>query len=371
MRSLKSGLVGIALVSFVGVATIVGCSADGSTETITDQPDTGGPSVQLPPPSDNNDDDAATTKDAGKKDAGKDAGKSDGAVDAGPPPPVEGDPCTTPNEIKTKSCGICGKASTICLVDGATKKWGPYGDCASELAGGCAPGTTQACGNCGTQTCNNSCGFGACTGQPPMSCSPGNVELVAASCPAGQYRSKTCKADCTYDNVSLTCQAPPNYITVPAAVGGVNSSVITLSATQNTPRISGTCPSATISTTSTPYNYMEVRNSTAKAVTVSIYQSQAPGGPIPDTIIAAYAGNTAPTTDAARKACLKGVNDFGTTALTGDGNFGSLTTTNVVPIPAGGSVMVYSGNYYEYAAGDSDAAVGLIKLNVKTETIDP
>ncbi|MEA2750011.1 MAG: hypothetical protein QOI41_4154, partial [Myxococcales bacterium] len=373
MRSLKSGLFAIALAGLVGSAAVIGCSADGGGAAIDqgsmvdpNQPDpnagSSGSVVPMKTPD--------TMMEAGLTDAKKEAGpKPEAGVDAGPPPPVPGTACTTANEIAKKTCGACGKAEAVCLDDGTAKKWSDYGVCGNELAGGCTPGATQACGNCGTQTCSAFCGWGACTGQPMNSCAPGGVDLVSAGCPANTYRQRTCKADCSFGNTSLTCDPPPTYLNVAPAVGGLNSTIITFTAAQTTKRISGSCPGATLSSTVTPYNYFEIRNPTAKIATVSVFHSQAPGGGIPDTIIASYAGATAPANDTQRAACVEGVGDFGSVALTGDGNFASLTGTSAVTIPAGGSITVYSANYYAVDPANADAAIGNIKINVKTDNL--
>lgn len=373
MGSLKSGLFAIALTSLVGTAAVVGCSADGGsaiTDTDPTEPAPADDGAGRLPPSSSSGNPApvdAGGKDASKKDSGP---KPEAGVDAGPPPPVEGAVCPTANVIAKKSCGVCGTAETVCLDDGVAKKWSPYGQCGSELAGGCTPGSTQACGNCGTQTCSQFCAWGACNGQPANSCAPGGVDLVGAGCPTNTFRQRTCKPDCSYTNFSLTCDPPPTFLSVAPAVGGQTSAIISLGSAQTAKRVTGTCPAATLSTTTTAYNYFEVRNPTTKVAKVTIFHSQAPGGPIPDTIIAAYNGTTEPVSDAERAACVKGVGDFGAAALTGDANFAALTGTSQVAIPAGGSVLVYSANYYPFTAGDPDAALGNIKLNVKTDALE-
>ena len=367
MRSFKTGVVSIAFASVVGMAAVIGCSASGGDDTTTDgdPTDPTAPVATLPPGSGSSGTSGGTPT---AKDAGKDSGKKpDSGVDAGPPPPVPGDACVMANEVKTKSCGICGKATTICLDDGTTKKWSDYSDCANELVGGCMPGTTQACGNCGMNTCNQFCAFTACTGQPVNSCAPGNVTLLAAGCPTGTYRQQECKADCTQGNASLTCDAPPTFVTVPTAVGGLTSSLITLSASQTIASLdySSNCPAATVNTTLTPYNYFEVRNTTGKVAKVTVFHSQATGGTISDTIMAAYAGTTPPTTAAQRKACVAGVGDSSSMSLTGDSDFAALTDTDAVTIPAGESVMIYSANY-----SATSGTLGLFKLNVRTDALN-
>lgn len=370
MRSLKSGLIAIALSGLFGTAAVVGCTADGGgsgidMEADPTNPDPDGGSVV--PPRDEDFGDAGHA-DAGKK---KDSGpKAEAGVDAGPPPPVEGTACTALNKIGKKSCGMCGFAETVCLDDGTGKgTWSPYGECGSEQ-GSCLPGATQPCGNCGTQTCTSYCAWGACLGQPASSCTPGAVDLTTAGCPADTYRQRTCQANCAFDSYTLVCEAPPTFLNVPGAVGATVTALMNLKATETVGRLSGTCPTGTVNTSQTPYSYFEIRNPTTKSATVSIFHTQAAGGGVLDTVIAAYAGATPPGTDAARKACLKGVNDFGVTALTGDGNFGSLTGTSALVIAPGASVTVYSAQYYVYDASDPEKAAGKLNINVRTDLLE-
>lgn len=65
-------------------------------------------------------------------------------------------PCS-PDAMETQACGNCGEKPRFCAQD---CNWGPWGNCMGE--GNCAPGQTTACNNCGTQTCNSSCGWGTC-----------------------------------------------------------------------------------------------------------------------------------------------------------------------------------------------------------------
>lgn len=392
MRSIKTGLLGFAVASLLGTLAVVGCSADGATEDVvpttgTDNTNPEQPGAQLPANSSSGDPDPGTGgTDAGKKDAGKDAGKADAAKDAGPPPPNEGDACPTADVIFKRTCGKCGTQEAVCLASGSGTGGtvSAYGDCKAEVVNGCVPGTTEsvACGNCGTQqrTCNNYCAWStaACTGQPANSCTPGAVELVGAGCPADQYRQRSCQAACTWNNFSATCSPPPTYVLVPPTVGSTNSTISVLRSTQTAARLPsyGTCPlTATAfpptSPTITPYAYIEVRNTLSKAVTVSVYNSQASGGPIIDTVMAAYPGATVPTTDAARRACVGSMGDYGNTSLTGDSEFASLDATKAVPIPANSSVQIYFASYSAFDAATPDDSTGMIKLNVRTETIAP
>jgi hypothetical protein len=201
---------------------------------------------------------------------------------------------------------------------------------------------------------------------------PGTVDLSSAGCVTPDtYRQRTCGSACTYASFGLTCEAAPTTITVGPTVGSVTSTIATLTSTQTATRLGGTCPNATLSTatTVTPYVYLEVQNPLAKSVVVSVYHSMAPGGVVLSTVLAAYNG-AAPATDAQRKACLKGTNHFGDAALTGDSDFASLTKTNAVTIPPGGTITVYSAAYTAFSAANPAASTGKVKLNVRVEQIN-
>jgi hypothetical protein len=388
MCSLRSGLFGATIASVIGTfSLLVGCGADGTADVLIVDPTSASDptdpekegSTVVPPPS------PAGGSDGGSAKPGQDAGKpkpgaSDAGKDSGPSVPNEGDPCPTPNEVFKRSCGFCGTQEAICLVspDGGSNFVSPYGECTGQVEGGCMPGTVEEvpCGNCGTQkrTCNQYCAWStsACQNQPPNHCTPGSMELLSAGCPADTYRTKTCKADCTWEPATLTCAGPPTFVNAPPTPGSVNSTIAILKSTQTIGRLGGTCPSATISTTETPYAYVEVRNPNPKAVTVSIYNSQATAtSPIIDTVMAAYAGAAIPTTDAQRKNCLKGVGDYGTTALTGDDDWASLDGTRAVTIAPGASVQVYFAAYASYSSSNPSKTTGLVKLNVRTEAVAP
>ncbi len=378
MKSLTSGLVVVAAVALCTLSAAVGCSADGSSGVIDEatptEPEESG--AQLPPSSGG--DSGGPTKDAGDggkppKDGGKEA-----SVDAGPPPPVPGTACSMIDEIRKKACGACGTQSTICLATaaGGAPKWSDYSPCGGELAGGCVPGTVvnQACGNCGSQTktCTQYCAFtiSACAGQPVGSCVPGGVDLSNAGCSADTFRRRSCKSSCTYDNFAATCDAPPNVIEVGPTPGSVTSTIAILSEAQTISRMSGTCPTATLSTTITsPYVYLQVHNPLATAATVAIYNSLAPGGVAFKTAMAAYDGAVGPTDDATRKACLKGVSTYGTIALTGDSKFASLDGTKAVTIAAGATVTVYVGAYNAFDPTKPADSTGKVRLNVQTTSL--
>jgi hypothetical protein len=85
----------------------------------------------------------------------------------------------TPGGSETEACGNCGSRSRECVRG----EWTAFGAC--KNAGVCAPNDSQACGNGGTQTCNNACNWNACTGQK---CDGSSVEL----CGNCGFHSRTC-----------------------------------------------------------------------------------------------------------------------------------------------------------------------------------
>lgn len=377
MRSLKSGLFAIAFAGLIGSAAVIGCSADGGgtdlgqgndPTTMPPDPNAGTSGSVVPPktPDGTPDMDAGTVT---KKDA---APKAEAGVDAGPPPPVEGTACSTPNAKASKSCGMCGKAETLCLAEDGGAQWGPYGQCLNEVVGGCMPGATRACGNCGTQTCSAYCGWGSCTGQPAGACPAGSVDYTTASCSTpNTYRSRTCSATCAWDNYSATCAEAntPNKMTVPA-LNGVVSAQWTVAGSTKRP---STCPD-TIDASSevVPYVAVQVTNPTAKTAVVSLYQSKSvTGKPDFDMVLWRYNGTGLPMSDAALGACVGSVADSctGTAASNPCGNTGSnydFAGMDNVSIPAGGSILVYSGAYGSFTTiGD-----GTFTLNIKTTALN-
>lgn len=371
MRSLKSGLLGCIVAGFVGTFAVVGCSASGETDdfgdlTTTADPTEGtGGSVLPPSNADDDDDDDDRSVDAGRKDAGKDAGST--AKDAGPPPPDPGDSCPTADKTVSRSCGMCGKQEAICEQVGSKLQWSEYGPCSGE-AGICTPGSTQACGNCGTQTCSNSCNWGGCTGQPASSCSPGAVQYTTAGCPGGGYKNRTCSLTCGWENYSSTCDIPTttNRMTILGTVGSVRSQQWTLGTeTFNKPNAS--C-NGTMSGTNVRFVPVEVSNNTARAVEISAYHTKSPTGIEADTVIWAYATNGLPMTDADRGACTSRVADScitGTPSPCGASSTYSLAGLDKIAIPAGGKVLVYNALW----GSGTSAGDGTFILNLRTDSL--
>jgi hypothetical protein len=382
MRSLKSGLFAIAFAGLFGAAAVVGCSADGGGSGIDQsaidpsQPDpnagTSGSVVPAKTPDGTQDD--SGVKDAGKKDSGP---KPEAGIDAGPPPPVEGDACTMPNTKASKSCGKCGKAETLCIAQDGGSTWGTYGMCLNEVAMGCVPGTTQPCGNCGTQTCSAFCGWGACTGQPAMACPAGSVDYTTASCAtANTYRSRTCDATCQWGNYSGTCTAAttPNKMTVATALNGVVSAKWSLTGDTHRP---DSCPGMTINSFDHGlYAVVEVVNPSAtKTATITAYQSQSATGKANiDMVLWTYAGSSLPLNDAALLVCTHGVEDYclgisQDVATNPCGNTSSnfyFAGTAGITIPPGQSILVYSSTY----SSSTVVGDGTFNLNIKTTLLN-
>lgn len=382
MRSLKTGFFAIAFAGLAGTVAVVGCSADGAGGTVddTDAAVGSGSSGAFVPPKGDDPPPPDAGKDSGKKDSGP---KVEAGVDAGPPPPVEGTACPTPNKIAQKNCGACGKAETVCLaVDGgATGTWSPYGSCNNELGGGCVPGTVvnEDCGNCGkvTKTCTQYCAYsaGACMGQPTPSCVPGTVTYTNAGCAAATYRSQTCLPTCSLGSVSATCAEPvnANKMTISATVGGVVTAPWALVASQVGKKVSGSCSgAASVSSTATyPYVAVEVKNPTAQSATIQVYHTGT-GNPL-DTLVWVYNTALPPMNDAALGACTYGASDSCSVTIAGNsdpcgntaGGGSSLDWAGVdnVVIPAGGKVLVYSSGY-----GTSE--LGPFNLNLRTKALN-
>jgi formylglycine-generating enzyme required for sulfatase activity len=76
------------------------------------------------------------------------------------------------SEAASQSCGTCMAQTRTCT----NNTWGDWGACSGQ--GTCAPNATQNCGSGGTQTCDNNCTWGACSGQP---CS-GDTSQTCGNC---------------------------------------------------------------------------------------------------------------------------------------------------------------------------------------------
>ncbi len=359
----RKGWMAIVGAGCFAAAAFIGCSANGNNDASglalepTEPTDQG---AQLPPPSTPTP--APAPVDAGApKDAGKKPKPPAPPVDAGPPPPAPGDTCTTPSQEFTRQCGACGTQSALCEANGKVSEYGP---CEGET-GECTPGTVkeEACGNCGkrTITCDAFCSWpaAACVGEPANSCTPGGVELTTASCGKDLFRSRTCSETCQYPNFSDACSAPPTMVRVPPTPGQVNSTYAILKSGQVMPRLSGSCPNASIpaygAAPTAPYQYLTVRNPGTKAAKVTIATAAAAGGTNISTTLAAYDGVQSPTDLSARKTCTKGF------------TYGS--KLDGVVIAPGATVTVFVGATQNYDAANPAQTTGRLEFTVTTDEL--
>ena len=398
MRSVKSVHVLLATAALGVTSATAACSADGGSQ-ILDESDAAAPATppttgadaargasNLPDATltaDSSPDDPGTTPapaDAGAKDSGKplDAQVIEAGEDAGGP---QGSACQPLNQIQQETCGMCGFQTRTCLVTdgGGSGAWGPWGFCQGEVAGGCQPGasSSEACGLCGTRqkVCQNDCTYavGSCQGQPANACQPGTTDYeVGLSCDVGG-RQRVCSAACTWGNFG-NCFVPEGgtvgaSMTIPTTVGAKISAKFTLANTQTIARLSGSCPSGSVSNSATAYQYVEVYNPTAKTASVSVWTGKPTGGVDIDTVMAAYNGVNVPLTPAARMACSVGVDDTcsdpdATACLA---TWGGLVGSGGVTIAPYGSVVVYTAAYWD--ATSSNAHAGGFMMFVRTDAL--
>jgi hypothetical protein len=139
-----------------------------------------------------------------------------------------------PGQMSSQACGNCGTQTRTC---GTNCQWGAYGACMST--GTCAPGAMQACNTYGSQTCTGACTWSSCSCPMTPTCAPNAVQACGAcgtqTCTAcgqwetcvGQtgcvpgatracnmYGTQTCSAACGWG--ACSCAAPP--ICTPNAV---------------------------------------------------------------------------------------------------------------------------------------------------------
>lgn len=91
-----------------------------------------------------------------------------------------------PGVTEEESCGLCGTKYRTCDDNG---QWVEWGSCSG--GGECAPGATQDCGYCGTQTCQDNCFWGFCTGE--------------GECEAGAWDGYNCSGSVVYRICSDIC----------------------------------------------------------------------------------------------------------------------------------------------------------------------
>lgn len=362
----------------VGLAIFVGCSADGAFlgDLAGSDGEDGDDGASLPPSSSGSSGGSSSgDADGGNKPKKPDSG---GQPDAGPPPPEPGDTCAKADQIFKRPCGACGAQEAICLSDASgTLKVSDYGVCLGEKVGGCIPGTVaeDACGNCGklTKTCTKYCDWQktSCGGEPANACPAGQISWATAGCSTGGTVTKrTCSDVCQWSGFTGTCSAPDYQLSVGDAAGKAASVVFPLLATMKTKKVTGNCTTGATLSTSDQHvvAYVTVRNDNPKAAKVSLWNSQAPGGSVIDTVLTAYA--SIPSGDTALRACLGNAGTFCSTSTLpcGDSKFGSLTGANAVTIPAGQSRVIAVTTDLVHQAGN--LVEGPIALNVRTDSFE-
>jgi hypothetical protein len=164
-----------------------------------------------------------------------------------------------------------------------------------------------------------------------------------------------------------------NSIAISTSASGKVSGTFNIPTSQAVNRLSDDCPAATISSTATNYQYVEVRNPTATAAHVSVWLSKASTASAQDidTVMAAYNGGALPATDAQRKACIAGVNDDCNDSSDPSACLahwsGLVATNGAVTIAPSGSVLVYVAAFW--GTSSSDAHAGDFVLNVRTDSL--
>lgn len=357
---MRKALISVGSAAAVLILAIVfgACAADGTAagEPAPAESTTASSESKLPPPS--------TPSSSGVHDAGKDSGKPTTAKDAGPPAPAPGDPCAKLDEIFTRSCGACGTQTALCFSEaGGAGAVSDYSPCGGEVTSGCVAGSTEtvACGNCGTQKkiCDQTCKWStsSCT-QPAGACKPGGAEHTTIGCPIiNTYRERGCATTCAWSPYSA-CAAPVNDLVVEIANTVGQSSVlgVSLGAGQTAAAIptGGSCPAGSLLSGDYPYAYVEIRNSTTKKATVSVFRTVPAGSPSISTVLAGYKLPFVPVDDAARLGC-----NFGPTS----------STMSSVVVEVGTSMLVYVRSFSVYNPAFPSQTTGPINLNVRTDSL--
>lgn len=360
----------------VGLAVFVGCSADGGFlgDLTGEGEDDGQNGASLPPSSSGGSSGASSGgTDGGNKPKKPDAGAEE---DAGPPPPQAGDSCAQADQIFKRSCGACGTQEAICLADeGGSLKVSEYGVCMGEVAGGCIPGAVEedSCGNCGklTKTCTKYCSWQktTCSGEPANACPAGQIAWATSGCASGVTK-RTCSDVCQWSSFTGTCSSPDYQLKVADAAGKSASIVFPLLSTSKTKKVTGNCTTGpTLSATDQHVvAYVTIRNDNPQPAKVTVWNSQAPGGSVIDTVLTAYA--SIPSGDAALRACIGSAGTYCSTSTLpcGDSKFGSLAGANAVAIPAGQSRVIAVTTEQVHQAGNT--VEGPIMLHVRTDSFE-
>jgi hypothetical protein len=250
-----------------------------------------------------------------------------------------------------------------------------YSACLGEKVGGCIPGTTgeDACGNCGklTKTCTKYCEWqkSTCGGEPANACPAGQISWATAGCSSGVTK-RTCSDACQWSSFTGVCSAANYELKVATAASKTSSIVFPLVATLTSKKVTGNCTTGATLSPSDQYvvAYVRVQNPNAQTAKVSVWNSQAPGGSVIDTVLTAY--TSIPTSDAELRACIGSAGAYCTTSQLpcGDTKFGSLTGANAVSVPAGQSRVIAVTTEQVHQAGN--VVEGPIVLNVRTDAFE-
>jgi hypothetical protein len=301
-----------------------------------------------------------------------------------------GSECSRSNAVEERLCGFCGAQKRLCLKSGdGVLRWLDWGPCIGEKPDAGLPGTVvrRACKMCGTQTihydsqCNATVGF--CEPSLTAECEAGETEWVQGlSCSTGQYRTRSCKADCSWDDFgSCTKLGAGSVIVAPSVVSAQDAGTSAASkgtfALQTKPSQTAligygtqTCPLSSYypTTDATAYAYVEVQNPMDRAIVVDLWHSSG------DTQMAVYAGTTVPDPFSVdeRRLCKAGtsVTDRCTDSLSKDCN-GSPTQVSTaglagIEIPAKSSIVVWNALSRMPSTGGS---LDPLTLNVRTTAI--
>lgn len=331
------------------------------------------------PPSDAERGEASSMIDANNVDGGVDSGTIEaGTVDSGFAP--VGTSCLPINATQERVCGRCGVEKRLCFSSGdGGASWLEWGPCLGEKPDAGLPNTTISlpCKMCGTRKltydsqCNPTVGF--CEPSANAECEVGQGEWVQGlSCTGGLGRYRSCRTDCTWEPYSdCTSYVNANRLVIAPSTNGMSNTVSGTFPFDDGARgkrlinsSDETCPLGTSypSSSMVKFGYVEVVNRTAQTATLSIWN----GGE--DTQMAAYAGSTIPTDDAARRACLPGTKatDSCPTSLAAQCNGPAQTSTagiTGVKVGPNSSATVYTGMY------STSSSVAEYKLFVRTDEL--
>ncbi len=374
--------------SVAGAIGFAGCAEDGGENTPIDSgPDVTGIDVEETPD--------VGQKDAKPKDAAKDTKvtiKDAGYQDTG----AEGTACPVGVTTESRYCGWCGTEERVCIDKSGVSVWGAWGACQGSkeaVPGGCDPFVPHGdvvCGNCGKmkQTCTDPGLEDECTfiekvetdcleplqpsGDP--ACKPNDVRFKpGASCSGvNEGRTQTCTATCVWGAFSGTCTAPaiqPLFIDIAGTVTGVTTKTFTFDPAVKLPRMkSGTCPS-TVEVDERPYQYISIRNTTAKTAVVSVWAAREKG---PDSVMGWYNTPAVPTGATEREACSGAIQD-GCGFVSGETNpsfclAGLRNLADRITIPPNGSFVTLYNRMYALTVPAGN--VYAYDLSVKTESLN-